>query len=288
LMYYGARYYDPQVGRFAAADTIVPNPGNPQDLNRYAYVSNNPINGIDPSGHYYQSGGGYCEGRQFSSYCWAQEENWRRSGEGYYVWGRDIDGVPFSGYQTITYTSGIGWSDVLDIASFIPFVGDVVDAGRAIAAAIQGDWDEAAINLAGVVPIPGVTSGGTRAAREGIEEFTENTVQHSLDDVVEEVTESVRPPGWSDELVDGTMLSQDDIVDAMDDHLRGSASNLDEAGDALVSNIDETRTAHWSDDCLSGAHGDGPHVTLTVRTEGRVPGRWRNTTERHLRFLIGE
>jgi RHS repeat-associated protein len=51
LMYYGARYYDPQVGRFAAADTIVPNPGDPQDLNRYAYVSNNPVNGIDPTGH---------------------------------------------------------------------------------------------------------------------------------------------------------------------------------------------------------------------------------------------
>jgi RHS repeat-associated protein len=51
LMYYGARYYDAQVGRFAAADTIIPNPGNPQDLNRYAYVSNNPVNGVDPSGH---------------------------------------------------------------------------------------------------------------------------------------------------------------------------------------------------------------------------------------------
>jgi len=51
LMYYRARYYDPQVGRFAAADTIIPNPGNPQDLNRYAYVGNNPANATDPSGH---------------------------------------------------------------------------------------------------------------------------------------------------------------------------------------------------------------------------------------------
>jgi len=51
LMYYGARYYDPRVGRFAAADTIIPDPGNPQDLNRYAYVHNNPTNGTDPSGH---------------------------------------------------------------------------------------------------------------------------------------------------------------------------------------------------------------------------------------------
>jgi len=52
LMYYGARYYDPEIGRFAAADTIVPDPGDPQDLNRYTYVGNNPVNGIDPSGHW--------------------------------------------------------------------------------------------------------------------------------------------------------------------------------------------------------------------------------------------
>jgi len=51
LMYYGARYYDPALGRFVQADTIVPEPGNPQDLNRYAYVRNNPLNYTDPSGY---------------------------------------------------------------------------------------------------------------------------------------------------------------------------------------------------------------------------------------------
>ncbi len=51
LMYYRARYYDPAIGRFISADTIVPNPTNPQDLNRYTYVRNNPINYTDPAGH---------------------------------------------------------------------------------------------------------------------------------------------------------------------------------------------------------------------------------------------
>ncbi len=51
LMYYGARYYDPALGRFISADPIVPNPANPQDLNRYAYVRNNPLKYIDPTGH---------------------------------------------------------------------------------------------------------------------------------------------------------------------------------------------------------------------------------------------
>jgi RHS repeat-associated protein len=49
LMYYNARWYDNTTGRFAQADTIVP--GGVQGLDRFAYVNNNPVNGVDPSGH---------------------------------------------------------------------------------------------------------------------------------------------------------------------------------------------------------------------------------------------
>jgi len=45
--YYNARYYDPEIGRFLSADTIVPNYTNPQSLNRYSYCSNNPLKYID-------------------------------------------------------------------------------------------------------------------------------------------------------------------------------------------------------------------------------------------------
>ncbi|MBC7252212.1 MAG: RHS repeat-associated core domain-containing protein [Anaerolineae bacterium] len=48
---YRARYYAPTLGRFISADTIVPEPGNPQDLNRYAYTRNNPLRYTDPSGY---------------------------------------------------------------------------------------------------------------------------------------------------------------------------------------------------------------------------------------------
>jgi RHS repeat-associated protein len=51
IIYMNARYYDPRLGRFLSADTIVPDPANPQALNRYAYVYNNPISNIDPSGN---------------------------------------------------------------------------------------------------------------------------------------------------------------------------------------------------------------------------------------------
>ncbi|MCK5581374.1 MAG: VCBS repeat-containing protein [Candidatus Omnitrophica bacterium] len=52
LYYYGARYYDPSLGRFITADTIVPNPSNSQTFNRYSYCHNNPVNFVDPTGHF--------------------------------------------------------------------------------------------------------------------------------------------------------------------------------------------------------------------------------------------
>lgn len=49
LMFYNARMYDPAIGRFTSADTIVP--GGIQGLDRYAYTLNNPLRYVDPSGH---------------------------------------------------------------------------------------------------------------------------------------------------------------------------------------------------------------------------------------------
>ena len=51
LYFYNARYYDPALGMFLSPDTLVPEPGNPQALNRYSYVYNNPLRYTDPSGH---------------------------------------------------------------------------------------------------------------------------------------------------------------------------------------------------------------------------------------------
>jgi RHS repeat-associated protein len=51
LYNYGARLYDPLLGRFISADTIVPYPDAPKSLNRYTYCNNNPLIYVDPSGH---------------------------------------------------------------------------------------------------------------------------------------------------------------------------------------------------------------------------------------------
>jgi RHS repeat-associated protein len=51
LFYYRARYYDPGVGRFLQKD---PDPGKlfipATTINKYAYVGNNPLSRIDPTG----------------------------------------------------------------------------------------------------------------------------------------------------------------------------------------------------------------------------------------------
>jgi len=52
LYYYGARYYDAELGRFISADMYVQDSSNPQNFNRYTYCFNNPLNYIDPTGHF--------------------------------------------------------------------------------------------------------------------------------------------------------------------------------------------------------------------------------------------
>ena len=50
----GGRVYDPILGRFLQADPFVQQPNNTQNLNRYSYVLNNPLNATDPSGYFFQ------------------------------------------------------------------------------------------------------------------------------------------------------------------------------------------------------------------------------------------
>jgi RHS repeat-associated protein len=89
---YGARYYDPLIGRFVSADSVVPGAGNPQALNRYSYTYNNPLRYVDPSGHWtddqlksalgddwydaYYGKGGVLEGRkEFLDFLRGKEKN---------------------------------------------------------------------------------------------------------------------------------------------------------------------------------------------------------------------
>ncbi len=84
LYNYDARLYDPVIGRFTSADTIVPRPYNPQSLNRYSYCRNNPLIYVDPTGH--------------------EDEGWHDGG-----WGWDSDSQMEDNGTTDIGGSGGGW-----------------------------------------------------------------------------------------------------------------------------------------------------------------------------------
>ena len=75
LYFYNARYYDPDLGRFTSADSIVPQPGNPQAWDRYSYVHNSPTNKADPSGHMPIQGCGD-EGKSACTATQQEIQNW--------------------------------------------------------------------------------------------------------------------------------------------------------------------------------------------------------------------
>ena len=55
LYFYNARWYDPYLNRWIQPDTIIPNPNNTLDWDRYSYTKNNPIRYNDPTGHWIES-----------------------------------------------------------------------------------------------------------------------------------------------------------------------------------------------------------------------------------------
>jgi len=50
LYYYEARYYDADIGRFVSVDPWAGDISDPQSLNKYSYVKNNPLKYVDPEG----------------------------------------------------------------------------------------------------------------------------------------------------------------------------------------------------------------------------------------------
>ncbi len=53
LINMNARLYDPVIGRFISADSVVPEPGMGMAYNRYMYVVGNPLKYSDPTGHWW-------------------------------------------------------------------------------------------------------------------------------------------------------------------------------------------------------------------------------------------
>jgi RHS repeat-associated protein len=107
---YNARYYDPALGRFVQADTVVPKPGNPQSFNRYAYCIGNPLRYTDPSGHFTRDAmleylkGAYPETWRDVWSRWLQDEAWMsmmykaQGGDITFTMGGEVNAFRFIGY----------------------------------------------------------------------------------------------------------------------------------------------------------------------------------------------
>ena len=115
-MFYNARWYDPALGRFAQADSIVP-PGV-QGLDRYAYVNNNPMLYTDPTGHDVDCGIGdsYCdEANREYHYSWrmyskSSFKTYLRAKDAYDFYYKHPD-IALKDYFANTENTG-SWADV--------------------------------------------------------------------------------------------------------------------------------------------------------------------------------
>jgi RHS repeat-associated protein len=76
LDYYNARWYDPELGRFIQADTVIANANDPTSYDRYAYVDNNPVNHNDPTGHFCDEFGNCYSGATGQKYTPTLHINW--------------------------------------------------------------------------------------------------------------------------------------------------------------------------------------------------------------------
>jgi RHS repeat-associated protein len=56
LLYYQARYYDPQLGVFISPDSLIPDPTHYPAYHRYLYADANPLKYNDPTGHCAEAG----------------------------------------------------------------------------------------------------------------------------------------------------------------------------------------------------------------------------------------
>ena len=106
FVYFGQRYYDPEVGRFLTQDPVEFYLSNPMSFNRYTYANNNPYRFIDPDGRSAVTAfGGFI----------AESYNFLK-GDGFD--GANIIGALRDGYDG--EGKGVGYSVFEDVSSFVP------------------------------------------------------------------------------------------------------------------------------------------------------------------------
>lgn len=167
LYYYGHRYYDPVLGRFIQADNQTPNVYDPQGLNRYSYVLNNPFRYIDPTGHSWwdsikSAATNFVKGAVLGDFA-----------------GEDL------GIAGLIGQVAVGLSPLGVLA-------DIRDFAAAGVKVIKGEASLGELALAGANLVPGVSEGRKVAAVAGVaSEVGEQALKH-IDDVEKVGAKAIR------------------------------------------------------------------------------------------------
>jgi len=230
LMYYQARYYDPRNGHFTQADTLIPDPADPQAYNRYQYVRNNPANYTDPSGHvlsnpwelrwtFTQPGYADWIDWKYTDADWNYlQGHWQRGG------GSTV-GFIWSPYYSKRPTIGIGgllmalWGGpaIVALLTAVDTGADVVGCGVSIT---SGDAVGAAVDCGSILIPDPLPPGATR-----VDEVATNT----FDEVLEAVTPRVAF-GHGARHLEGTGLSATQVESTILQRVTAEASHASTTG----------------------------------------------------------
>ena len=144
LYYYNARYYDATIGRFLSPDSVMPDITNPQSLNRYSYVFNNPLKYNDPTGNW---------------------PDWSKIGKAISNSVQAAVNVVKQNIDTV--------QTVLDVAGMVPVVGEAFDAVNGAIYTARGDYANAALSFAACVPVVGSAATGVKLVGKAVNKVTD-------------------------------------------------------------------------------------------------------------------